>query len=162
MKVTTVGLDLAKNVFQVHGVDDHGKAALKKQLKRSQVAEFFANLVPARAALRFAQGAIGESGVAQTHRRGVRALVAASARCPVPCRRHSCLVEQLTTSYGLRPLAQVRRLIIRRCHVPGGGRLWLGGSSLDFDLWPRQPRPGTDHAPTVSPVQVAARPWVRR
>jgi transposase len=44
MKITTVGLDLAKNVFQVHGVNEHGKPALKKQLKRGQVAEFFATL----------------------------------------------------------------------------------------------------------------------
>ena len=34
MKITTVGLDLAKNVFQVHGVDQHGKVVLKKQLRR--------------------------------------------------------------------------------------------------------------------------------
>jgi len=44
MKITTVGLDLAKNVFQMHGVDEHGKAVLKKQLRRHQVAEFFAQL----------------------------------------------------------------------------------------------------------------------
>lgn len=44
MKVTTIGIDLAKNVFQVHGVDAHGKAVLKKQLKREQMASFFANL----------------------------------------------------------------------------------------------------------------------
>ena len=30
MKITTVGIDLAKNVFQVHGIDEHGKAILKK------------------------------------------------------------------------------------------------------------------------------------
>jgi transposase len=46
MKIMTVGIDLAKNVFQVHGVDEHGKAALRKQLKRDQVAAFFANLPP--------------------------------------------------------------------------------------------------------------------
>ena len=34
MKITTVGIDLAKNVFQIHGIDEHGKAVLKKQLKR--------------------------------------------------------------------------------------------------------------------------------
>jgi transposase len=44
MKVTTVGIDLAKNVFQVHGVNEHGKTVLKKQLKRHQVLEFFANM----------------------------------------------------------------------------------------------------------------------
>jgi len=46
MKITTVGIDLAKNVFQVHGIDEHGKPVLKKQLKRAQMAPFFANLPP--------------------------------------------------------------------------------------------------------------------
>jgi transposase len=46
MKITTVGLDLAKSVFQVHGVDVRGKAMLRKQLKRSEMATFFANLPP--------------------------------------------------------------------------------------------------------------------
>jgi len=46
MKITTIGIDLAKNVFQVHGVDPHGKTVIKKQLKRDQMAPFFANLAP--------------------------------------------------------------------------------------------------------------------
>jgi hypothetical protein len=37
MQITTVGLDLAKNVFQVHGVNRHGKVELRKQIKRDQV-----------------------------------------------------------------------------------------------------------------------------
>lgn len=45
MTITTVGIDLAKNVFQVHGIDEHGKAVLKKQLRRDQMAAFFENLV---------------------------------------------------------------------------------------------------------------------
>ena len=44
MEITTVGIALAKSVFQVHAVDQHGKIVLGKQLKRGQVAEFFANL----------------------------------------------------------------------------------------------------------------------
>lgn len=44
MNIKTVGIDLAKNVFQIHAVNEYGKTALKKQLKRSQVAAFFANL----------------------------------------------------------------------------------------------------------------------
>lgn len=44
MQITTIGLDLAKNVFQVHGVDERGKVTLRKQLRRDQVAAFFANL----------------------------------------------------------------------------------------------------------------------
>jgi transposase len=37
MNITTVGIDLAKNVFQVHGVDARGKVALCKQLKRASL-----------------------------------------------------------------------------------------------------------------------------
>ena len=44
MNITTIGIDLAKNVFQVHGVDARGKAVLKRQLRRDQMASFFANL----------------------------------------------------------------------------------------------------------------------
>ncbi len=45
-KVTAVGLDLAKTVFQVHGADEDGRAVLRKTLRRGQVAEFFAQLSP--------------------------------------------------------------------------------------------------------------------
>src|SRR6202451_4100787 len=41
MNVTTIGIDLAKNVFQIHGVNERGKAVVRKPLKRSQVLEFF-------------------------------------------------------------------------------------------------------------------------
>jgi transposase len=46
MHITTIGLDLAKLYFQVHGVDARGKVTLRKQLKRSQVVAFFAQLAP--------------------------------------------------------------------------------------------------------------------
>ncbi len=51
MKITTVGIDLAKNVLaknviQIHGVDERGKTVLRKPLKRAQVAAFFATLEP--------------------------------------------------------------------------------------------------------------------
>lgn len=46
MKITTAGIDLAKTVFQVHGVDEHGKISLKKQLKRAQMLPYFANIPP--------------------------------------------------------------------------------------------------------------------
>jgi transposase len=46
MQITTVGLDLAKNVFQVHGVDAIGQVVLRKSLRRSQMLPFFAKLPP--------------------------------------------------------------------------------------------------------------------
>ncbi len=45
-KISVIGLDLAKNVFQGHGVDARGKVILRKQLKRQQVLPLFANLEP--------------------------------------------------------------------------------------------------------------------
>ena len=46
MKITTIGIDLAKEVFQIHGVDERGKTILRKQLKRNDMVKYFANLEP--------------------------------------------------------------------------------------------------------------------
>jgi transposase len=46
MQITTIGIDLAKMVFAVHGVDQQGKTVLQKQLKRGAMKQFFANLEP--------------------------------------------------------------------------------------------------------------------
>jgi transposase len=46
MHVTTVGLDLAKRVFQVHGVDALGRIVVRRKLQQAQVARFFADLQP--------------------------------------------------------------------------------------------------------------------
>ena len=46
MKITTIGIDLAKAVFQIHGVNECGKVAVRKQLKRAEMSSYFANLEP--------------------------------------------------------------------------------------------------------------------
>lgn len=46
MDITTVGLDLAKHVFQVHGVDEAGHVVVKRRLRRAQVMTYFASLPP--------------------------------------------------------------------------------------------------------------------
>jgi len=46
MNITTVGLDLAKNVFQVHGINATGDIVVRRQLRRSHVRAFFAGLAP--------------------------------------------------------------------------------------------------------------------
>ena len=43
-KVSMIGLDLAKNVFQVHGIDAAGKVVIRRQLRRQQMEKFFAEL----------------------------------------------------------------------------------------------------------------------
>ena len=46
MNVKTIGIDLAKSIFQIHGVNEHGKCLFNKLLKRAQMISFFANLPP--------------------------------------------------------------------------------------------------------------------
>ena len=46
MNVTTIGMDIAKNVFQVHGVDADEQVVIRRQLRRSQVISFFRKLPP--------------------------------------------------------------------------------------------------------------------
>jgi len=46
MLVIRIGLDVAKNVFQAHGVDEQGTVVLRKQLRRREVLSFFASLPP--------------------------------------------------------------------------------------------------------------------
>lgn len=45
-EITTIGLDLAKSVFQIHGVNDLGEVVMRKRLRRGQVLAFFADLPP--------------------------------------------------------------------------------------------------------------------
>ena len=53
--VTTIGLDIAKSVFQVHGVDAIGKVVIRRQLKRRYVLAFFQKLPRAWLVLRLAR-----------------------------------------------------------------------------------------------------------
>jgi transposase len=48
MTITVIGLDLAKNVFQVHGIDESGRAVLRRKIRRSEVLPLFSKLPPAR------------------------------------------------------------------------------------------------------------------
>ncbi len=46
MNITTLGIDIAKNVFQLHGVDQDSKTVLTKRLSRAKLLEFVTNLNP--------------------------------------------------------------------------------------------------------------------
>src|ERR1051326_3867196 len=50
-EVSTIGLDIAKRVFQVHGIDAAGAVVLRRQLRRAEVVRFFAKLAPCRVGL---------------------------------------------------------------------------------------------------------------
>ena len=81
--VTTIGLDIAKSVFQVHGIDAAGQVVIRRQLKRRYVLAFFEKLPPClvgieacassqslvpRAAFVGAYGAIDASGLCEALR----------------------------------------------------------------------------------------------
>jgi transposase len=51
MQITTIGVDLAKHVFQLHGVGDDGRVVLRQKLRRSQMTAFFAQLPPCLVAM---------------------------------------------------------------------------------------------------------------
>jgi transposase len=48
MQITTIGLDLAKHIFQVHGIDANEGVVEKRRLRRGQVLSYFAKLAPCR------------------------------------------------------------------------------------------------------------------
>jgi transposase len=57
MKVTTLGIDLAKNIFRLHGVDSRGAVVLRKQLSRKQMLPFLARLEPCLVGMEACAGA---------------------------------------------------------------------------------------------------------
>ena len=57
MKITTIGLDLAKQVFQVHGVNERGRMVVSKRLRRAELVSFFASLPPCLVGMEACAGA---------------------------------------------------------------------------------------------------------
>lgn len=57
MNITTVGIDLAKNVFHIHGADAKGKPVMSKRLTRAKLSDFVANLPPCLIAMEACGGA---------------------------------------------------------------------------------------------------------
>ena len=60
-EVTTIGLDLAKNVFQVHGVDGLGEAVIRRRLRRRQELPLFRKLPPCLIGVRPSKGHPGKA-----------------------------------------------------------------------------------------------------
>lgn len=57
MQITTIGLDLAKNVFQVHGVDAEGQEVVRRKLRRGELLRFFEKLRPCLVGMEACAGA---------------------------------------------------------------------------------------------------------
>ena len=63
MQITTIGLDIAKNVFQVHGIDAAEKVVVRKQLRRSQVLASFKATSAGRTALNHLRATVTKGAV---------------------------------------------------------------------------------------------------
>jgi len=74
MKITIIGLDLAKNAFQVHEVDERGHAVVRKQLRREQVMAFFAAVRPCLVGMEACGGAHHWARRLQEYRHTVRVI----------------------------------------------------------------------------------------
>lgn len=62
MTIVRIGLDIAKHVFQVHGVAEDGRVLLRRQLRRGQVVAFFAELPPCLVGIEACPGALTGRG----------------------------------------------------------------------------------------------------
>ena len=71
--ITTIGLDIAKSVFQVHGIDVVGQVVMRRQLKRRYVLKFFEKLPPCL---------VGIEACASSHHWSARAAGTWSHRSP--------------------------------------------------------------------------------
>ena len=129
MEITTVGLDIAKRVFQLHGVDAAGKAVLRRKLQRSEVLAFFKALPPCLVGIE----ACGTARV-YARRRLARGYLATEASAP-----HSSLAFPpfLTGSAGVRGHRQLVR------SVSGLQAIGLGLRFIANPCCRFRPRPGT-------------------
>ena len=92
MQISTIGLDIAKNVFQVHGIDAAEKVVVRKRLRRRQMLEFFKALPPSLAILLNANTAL--------HR---RVILTCTVRRPGPSPSSATSMPGPATSRGAGP-----------------------------------------------------------
>ncbi|MGJ9420783.1 IS110 family transposase [Massilia sp. CMS3.1] len=103
MKITTIGIDLAKNVFQIHGVDAHGKAVLKKQIKRDEMAVFFANLAPCLIGMEACGGAHYWARKLQSHGHTVKLMAPQFVKPYVKTNKHDAADAEAICEAVTRP-----------------------------------------------------------
>jgi transposase len=85
MNITTIGIDLAKNTFSLHGVDTHGKTVLRKTLSRAKLLPFLAQQPPCRIGMEACSGA--HHWARELNKLGHRTGIMASRCGPLPQRR---------------------------------------------------------------------------
>jgi hypothetical protein len=124
-EVTTIGLDLAKHVFQVHGVDAEGATVLRKQLRRAQVLAFFSGLPPCLVGLEACATAHYWARELRALGHAVRLMPAQYVKAYIKRNKHDAAdAEAICEAVGPGTLASVP-LIIRLCAIVRGFAAFL-------------------------------------
>lgn len=127
---TTIGIDLAKNTFQVHGVDARGRVVLRRTLQREQISVFFANLSPCLVGMESCASSAYWARVIQAHGHTVRRIHAkfirpylmadkndandAAAICEAVARPRMRFVPQKSQEQAdIQAIHRVRRCLVR-------------------------------------------------
>ena len=130
MKITTIGIDLAKNVFPVHGVDAHGKAVLKKQIKREEMAVFFANLAPCLIGMEACGSAYYWGRKLQSQGHTVKLMAPQFVKPYVKSNKHDAADAEAICEAVTRPTMRFSRSSMsssrRYWHCTGLGWVWSG------------------------------------
>jgi transposase len=158
MAVTVIGLDTAKHVFQVHGIDAAGRTVLRKRLKRSQVAEFFSSIPPCLVGLEATRGAHYWARVIGSFGHNVRLIAPqfvkaflrgqkndpgdAAAICEAVSRPEMRFVAQKSIEQqDLQALHRIRSPADRLPDAARQSDSWAAGRVRDYSAAPSQPDP---------------------
>jgi hypothetical protein len=134
MQITTLGIDLAKNVFCLHGCDANGKAVLRKQLVRRQLLSFVANLPPCLVAMEACASAHYWAREIEKLVHQVRLIAPRFVRPYVKANKNDASDAEAISEAASRPsmrfvaIKSAAQLDIQAIH-------WVLWSAKIFDLW---------------------------
>jgi len=132
-EITTVGLDLAKNVFQVHGADGTGRAILRKKLKRAQVLELFGQLAPCVVAMERCGGAHFWSREISRLGHEVRLIPPDYVKPFVKRQKNDSADAEAICEAAVRPT--MRFVPVKSEEAPGAAMVFRVGLSLTLTQW---------------------------
>ena len=90
MNISTLGVDLAKNVFHLHGVDERGRVVLRKRVSRGQLAKVVAKLSPCLIGMESCSGSNYWARVFRGHGHEVRIMSPAFVKPYVKSNKNDC------------------------------------------------------------------------
>ena len=138
IEMKVIGLDVAKNVFQVHGVDRRGETVLRRRLRRSQVAEFFRHQTPCVIGIEATQGAHYWARVLRGLGHEVRLVAPQFVKPYLKSQKNDPNDAEMILETGEADLIAFARGALEDPNWPIHAHHILDGG--EYDLWPKQAR----------------------